>query len=67
MSTEDTTIDNCRDRQIVKNVCEIFPYFCGISPFALIIKPVKFIDIGRLMITPQQIYLIRIFDLKRKQ
>ena len=68
MKTEDLVFDNSRQRQVIEEICKVFPYIC-IPVFAktFIIKSVNLGDLATLVISPQNSDSFLIADFKRNK
>lgn len=67
MEREDLVFNNCGEGQILKNLCEKFPYrFCSILPHALVIEPIVSIDLAVFVIASEEGDAVSVLDFEDK-
>lgn len=68
MRPKDLILDNCSQRQVVKQICEHFP--SGgvlVLPHALVVEPIVLCDVSALMVTTKDCYAVFVAHLQRQQ
>lgn len=63
MHTKYVAVDDCSQRQVVKSLIEVAPTV-GVAVFFvdLIQEPVHHSDVSALVVAPQQVDFVRVFD-----
>ena len=63
MTTEEFLVNNGSHREAVEAICECLPQTNVVTTHAFVIKPVKAVNRGTLMISSQQEEVLRVLDL----
>ena len=67
MHAEYFLVNDRRDRQTVKTVCEGFPQLDVVATFALIVKPVDSVDRCTFMVSSENEKVLRVLNLVSEQ
>ena len=63
MTTKEFLVNNGSHREAVEAICECLPHTNVVTTLAFVIKPVKAVNRGTLMISSQQEEVLRVLDL----